>query len=103
MHPKSVPAGDAPLPEVVIYTRHWCSWCHAAKALLNRLGYPYQEIDVEAEPQRYQEMLALAGGRTSVPQIFFDGKGIGGYTDLSRLVRDGVLGPAGQAGDSLAW
>jgi glutaredoxin len=36
-------------------------------------------------------MLKISSGRTSVPQIFIDGVGIGGYTDLSRLVREDKL------------
>jgi glutaredoxin 3 len=82
------------IPEVLIYTKDWCSYCQAAKALLTQLGYAYHEIDVTHDRERYQEMLALADGRTTVPQIFFDGASIGGYTELSRLIREGKLGPA---------
>ncbi|MDT8399487.1 MAG: glutaredoxin [Pseudomonadales bacterium] len=75
------------MPEVVIYTKNWCGFCHAAKALLDQLKVPYQEIDVTNDRTRYVEMVKKAAGRTSVPQIFIDGKGIGGYTDLDAMVR----------------
>jgi len=83
-----------PAPAVIIYTKDWCSYCRAARELLQRLGYPYTEVDVTSDQQRYREMVELAGGRTTVPQIFIDGTGIGGYTDLSALVRAGRLQPA---------
>jgi glutaredoxin 3 len=79
------------MPEVLIYTKDWCSYCRAAKELLTRLGLSYTEIDVTHDRERYREMLARSEGRTTVPQIFFDGVGIGGYTDLSALARAGKL------------
>lgn len=82
-------------PAIVIYTKDWCSYCRAAKDLLQRLGYRYAEVDVTSDPQRYREMVGRADGRTTVPQIFIDGTGIGGYTELSALVRSGRLQAAG--------
>lgn len=74
--------------EVVIYTKSWCGYCHAAKRLLDQLNMDYEEIDVTTDQVRYREMVARADGRTSVPQIFIDGRGIGGYTDLYRLIQN---------------
>lgn len=82
---------------VVIYTKDWCGYCRAAKALLEQLGYAYDEIDVTHDREGYAAMVARSGGRTSVPQIFLDGQGIGGYTDLYRLAREGKLPPPGSS------
>ena len=73
---------------VVIYTKSWCGYCHAAKRLLEQVNMAYEEIDVTTDQVRYREMVERADGRTSVPQIFIDGRGIGGYTDLYRLIQD---------------
>ena len=79
------------MSEIVIYTKDWCGYCHAAKGLLKQLNLPYTEIDVTRDHAQYDEMLKRSSGRTTVPQIFIDGNGIGGYTDLSRLVRENKL------------
>lgn len=80
-------------PEVVIYTTSWCPYCRRAKSLLDRKGVDYLEIDVEAEPARRREMVARAGGRTSVPQIFISGRGVGGSDELRALDASGRLDP----------
>ena len=86
-------------PAIEIYTRSWCGYCFQAKALLDRKGLPYTEYDVEAQPERLAEMLDRADGRRTVPQVFIDGAGIGGYTELATLEQSGkLLGETGQTG-----
>jgi glutaredoxin 3 len=79
------------MAEVVVYTSPFCGYCHRAKRLLTEKGVQFEEIDVMQNPQRRPEMVERAGGRTSVPQIFIDGKGIGGCDDLYELERAGKL------------
>jgi glutaredoxin 3 len=79
------------MSEIIIYTKDWCGYCHAAKSLLKQLHLPFTEIDVTRDQVQYAEMLKRSSGRTSVPQIFLDGVGIGGYTDLSQLARENKL------------
>ena len=43
------------------------------------------------EAGRREEMIERSGGRRTVPQIFIDGRHIGGYDDLSTLDRSGEL------------
>lgn len=74
---------------VVIYTKDWCGYCSAAKKLLETCNLDYEEIDVTNDSVRFQEMLQRSEGRRTVPQIFIDGKGIGGFTDLYQLVNRG--------------
>lgn len=80
--------------EIVIYTKDWCSYCRAAKQVLDQLGLKYEERDVTVDERLYEQMLQEADGRYTVPQIFVDGSGIGGYTDLMRLVREQRFPPA---------
>ena len=81
------------MPEILIYTKKWCGYCSAAKDLLQRLELSFTEVDVTGDQARHEEMLQRSDGRRTVPQIFVDGVGIGGYDDLSRLVREGSFPP----------
>ena len=81
------------MAEITLYTRSWCGYCQAAKVLLNRKGAAYTEIDIEAVPGARQEMIQKAMGRTSVPQIFINGRHIGGSDDLHGLDHAGGLDP----------
>jgi glutaredoxin 3 len=73
-----------------------------AKALLKRKGVPYTEINVSANRERRNEMIERANGRMTVPQIFIDGRHVGGSDDLHALERAGKLDPllAGQGNPS---
>ena len=73
-----------------LYTTQWCGFCHAAKALLDRKGLPYEEIDIGLDPAFRQRLVELTG-RWTVPQIVIDGEAIGGYTELRALDRQGEL------------
>jgi glutaredoxin 3 len=75
---------------VVIYTTSYCPYCTAAKALLRSKNAGFEEIDVTDDPARRSEMEKLSERRT-VPQIFIDGKPIGGYDDARDLDASGEL------------
>lgn len=81
------------MTDVVLYTKDWCGYCHAAKSLLKQLGYKYTDLDVTHDAALYQEMRQKAKGRSTVPQIFINGESIGGYTDLRELLRKQQLPP----------
>lgn len=71
---------------VELYTKAWCPHCGAAKALLRQRGVTdWIEVDIEVQPSKRAEMIQRAGGRTTVPQIFIDGRHIGGSSDLHGL------------------
>jgi GrxC family glutaredoxin len=78
------------MTQVVIYTTSYCPYCTAAKALLRSKKVQFDEIDVTDDPARRTEMEKLSQRRT-VPQIFIDGKPIGGYDDARRLDAKGEL------------
>jgi glutaredoxin 3 len=81
------------MPRVEIYSTLFCPYCARAKSLLERKGVNYINFDIIEESAKREEMLARAGGRTSVPQIFIDGEHIGGCDDLYALDRAGKLDP----------
>lgn len=76
-------------PEVVMYTAGWCGFCARARALLERKGVAFREIDAE-DPEQRAEMIERSGQR-SVPQIFIGLRHVGGYEELYALERSGGL------------
>jgi glutaredoxin 3 len=78
------------MPEITLYTTRWCGYCVRAKALLVAKDLQYEEISLDDDPSFRQTLFDLTGGWT-VPQILFDGRPIGGYTELWRLDREGRL------------
>jgi glutaredoxin 3 len=81
------------MAKIEIYTQFMCPYCARAEALLTRKGVAYEEIDVTMDAPRRAEMRARSGGRNSVPQVFIDGKHIGGSDDLAALDAAGGLDP----------
>ena len=79
------------MAQVEMYATAWCPYCARARALLEKKGVDYAEIDIEEEPARRAEMIRRAGGRSSVPQIFIDGEHIGGSDEMAALDRAGKL------------
>jgi glutaredoxin 3 len=80
------------MAKIEIYTQSWCGYCYRAKKLLESKGVEFTEIDLGVE-DRQQEMIQRANGGRSVPQIFIDGKHIGGSDDLYALEAAGKLDP----------
>lgn len=83
--------GGRTVSGIEVYSSLWCPFCARAKALLNRKGVEYREIDVDRDPNLRQQMMRRAGGRRTVPQIFVDGRHVGGSDDLAALERAGEL------------
>ena len=79
--------------KIDIYTTMMCPYCYRAKKLLSQHGADFNEIDVMADQDRRREMIERAGGRRTVPQIFINGKHIGGCEDLYALDAAGKLAP----------
>ena len=83
-------------PKITIYTTNFCGYCFRAKALLNRKGVQFDEIDV-SDPLLRRAMMERANGRRTVPQIFIGGTHVGGSDELHELERRGQLDPLLQA------
>ena len=81
------------MPVVEIYSKTTCSYCWQAKRLLDSKGVDYKEIVIDYGGPDRETMIQRANGRTTVPQIFIDGRHIGGCDDLYALERRGQLDP----------
>lgn len=79
--------------KVEIYTQPWCPYCVRAKALLERKGVAFSEIEARPGTPERDEARRRSGGRSSVPQIFIAGQHIGGSDELVALERQGRLDP----------
>jgi glutaredoxin 3 len=75
---------------IVMYATEWCPYCERARSLLRAKGANFEEYDIEALPERRDEMLTRTGRRT-VPQIFIGERHIGGSDDLYALEAAGQL------------
>jgi glutaredoxin 3 len=78
------------MPRIRLYTTRWCAFCRHAKALLDRKGLEYEEVDVGDDPAFRQKLIDLTG-RWTVPQVVIDGEAVGGFTELRELDRRGEL------------
>jgi glutaredoxin 3 len=81
------------MARVEIYTKFGCPYCARAKALLGQKGIDYEEYEINSVPGKRDEMLERSNGRHTVPQIFIDGRHVGGSDDLAELERAGQLDP----------
>jgi len=81
------------LAEIVVYTKPGCPYCYAALSLLKKKGADYTEIVASNDPEKKAEMVERSGGRATFPQIFIDGKHVGGSDDIHALDRKGELDP----------
>lgn len=78
------------MPKVEVFCTPFCPYCVRAKKLLESKNVEYEDIRVDQEPERHDEMIARSK-RTSVPQIFIDGYHVGGCDDLFELEAEGAL------------
>jgi glutaredoxin 3 len=79
------------MAEVILYGTQYCPYCTAARALLADKGVEFTDVDVTGKTEERRKLVQLSGGRTTVPQIFVDGRAIGGYDELAALDRKGEL------------
>ena len=80
------------MPRVEVYTTPMCPYCVAAKRLLDERSIPYAEVDVANDDALRAQVMERSGRRT-VPQIFIDGRSIGGFEELRELDAAGELAP----------
>ena len=79
------------MAKVEIYTWQSCPFCIRAKALLNRKGVDFVEFAIDGDPEARHAMTDRAEGRSTVPQIFINDKGIGGCDELHALDQSNQL------------
>ena len=76
---------------VEIYTRDYCGYCSRAKTLLKSKGVNFAEYDAGEDPERRREMIQRSQGGSTYPQVFINGRHIGGSDDIYDLDRAGRL------------
>ncbi len=84
---------DAQASRIVMYESDWCGFCRAARRLLKSKGWAYESRMVDGNAPLRAEMQERTG-RTSVPQIFFGDRHIGGFDDIAALESDDELDDA---------
>ncbi len=77
--------------KVEVYTTSYCQFCKQAKNLLKSKGVAFDEIDVTDDAELRAKMIEMSGGRRTVPEIFINGKIVGGFEELKALNDSGKL------------
>lgn len=78
------------MAKVIVYSKAQCPYCDMAKELLTSRNIKFDEVRVDIDAEKLEEMMRLSNRRT-VPQIFINDQSIGGYDDLAALVKSGKL------------
>ncbi|CAA9523338.1 MAG: Glutaredoxin 3 (Grx3) [uncultured Sphingomonas sp.] len=78
------------MPRVEIYSKTTCPYCVRAEHLLQQKGVAPEIYNIDAGGPKRDEMIERSG-RMTVPQIFIDGRHVGGCDDLYALERAGKL------------
>jgi glutaredoxin len=50
--------------KITIYTTNTCAYCVMVKKYLGNKGIGYEEVNIDQEPHRQQEALAISGALT---------------------------------------
>jgi glutaredoxin 3 len=79
------------VPKIEVYTTTYCPFCARAKSLLKSKGVAFDEIDVTDDDELRAKMIEMSGGRRTVPEIFINGRIIGGFEELKALNDSGKL------------
>jgi glutaredoxin 3 len=79
------------MSSVIVYTTEHCSLCTSAKALLERRGIDYKEVNLARDPDGRQALASITGMIT-FPQIVIGEQVIGGFSELLAADREGRLG-----------
>lgn len=67
--------------KITVWSKTDCVYCQLAKAALEDNGFEYEEKIIGVTVNR-QDLLDVLPEAKTVPQIFIDGKAIGGYNEL---------------------
>lgn len=78
------------MSDVLVYTTNACGFCTRVKMLLDAREIEYREINIARDPEAFVE-LARSSGMMTLPQVFVDGRLIGGYNETAEADRSGRL------------
>ncbi len=71
------------MKEVIVYSKNMCGYCVQAKNWLKNKNIEYKEINIEEHPEARE--FVISEGHRTMPQIYIDGKSMGGYNELVKL------------------
>ena len=71
------------MKEVIVYSKNMCGYCVQAKNWLKNKGIEYKEINIEEQPEAREFVISEV--HRTMPQIYIDGKSMGGYNELVKL------------------
>ncbi len=78
------------MPKIEIYSSKFCPFCWGANRLLKAKGVEFTVYSVDGDLEKRKEMIERGGGHT-VPQVFVDGRPLGGFDELAALDIDNEL------------
>ena len=79
------------MSNITIYTKDYCPFCIKAKSLLTMKQIKFTEINLNENPDQFDEMLKKSNGARTVPQIFNDNNYIGDCDKIYELNSEGTL------------
>jgi glutaredoxin 3 len=68
--------------QAIVWSKDACPYCDQAKALLKSQNIEFEERNITQGTWTREQLLEAVPTARTVPQIFLDGKLIGGFTDL---------------------
>ncbi|CAO3624759.1 unnamed protein product [Cunninghamella blakesleeana] len=79
--------------ELIANNKTYCPYCTATKSLLKKLGENAEviELDKRDDGDAIQDFLQQKSGQRTVPNVYINGKHIGGNSDLQALNSSGQL------------
>jgi glutaredoxin 3 len=75
---------------VTVYTTDMCPFCRSAKALLDKRGVAYEEVNLARDPDARNKLADVTGGFT-FPQVVVGDQTVGGFEELRAADRSGQL------------
>lgn len=73
--------------KAIVWSKDLCLYCDKSKSLLRQKGIEFEERKIGGDWTKEQLLEAVPDAR-SVPQIFIDGKHVGGFTDLEKFLNE---------------
>jgi len=78
------------MANVEVFTQPWCPYCSRVVGLLAKKGVAFHEVDAPHGSAERRDATARSG-RSTMPQVFVDGRSLGGCDDVLALDRSGKL------------
>ena len=57
---------------ITMYSTTWCGYCRRLKMSLESEGIPFEEVNIEEDPEAAQWVMGVNGGNQTVPTVRFE-------------------------------